>query len=151
MGIKVNLYKLHFLFSYFSLQPNRRVFHLLTFLSLHPKYRREKIKYFLSFHFSIVLLILYPPNFFTPLIKRTLTTRETTRVEDFSQWWTIVYSLKGKIKIIYFILLFLFYYFYFFVLSLFHLPINFISSYFLRETTRVEDFSQWWTIVYSVY
>ena len=36
-GIIVNLYKLHFLSSYYSLQPNKRVFHPLTFPLLQPK------------------------------------------------------------------------------------------------------------------
>ena len=35
-GIIVNLYKLHFLSSYFSFQSNKRVFYLPTFPSLQP-------------------------------------------------------------------------------------------------------------------
>ena len=35
-GIIVNLHKLHFLSFYFSLQPNKRVFHPPTFPSLQP-------------------------------------------------------------------------------------------------------------------
>ena len=35
-GIRVNLYKLQFLSSHFSLQPNKRVFHPFTFPPLQP-------------------------------------------------------------------------------------------------------------------
>ena len=50
-GIIVNLYKLHFLSSHFSFQPNKRVFHLLTFSSLQPNTRERKLN------------IFYPPTF----------------------------------------------------------------------------------------
>ena len=64
--IIVNLYKLHFLSSHFSPQPNKSIFHLPTFPPLQPNTheRKPNIFYpstnFLSFHF------------FTPPTKRTL-------------------------------------------------------------------------------
>ena len=45
-GIIVNLYKLHFSSFYFSLQPNKRVFHFLTFLPLQLNTQEEKINIF---------------------------------------------------------------------------------------------------------
>ena len=65
-GIIVNLYKLHFLFSYFSFQPNKRIFHLPTFLSLQPNTHKGKLNIFYSptFLFS---------HFSTPPTKHTLT------------------------------------------------------------------------------
>ena len=65
-GIIVNLYKLHFLSSHFSFQPNKRVFHPPTFSPLQPNTHEGKLNIFypptnfLSFHFS------------TPPTKRTL-------------------------------------------------------------------------------
>ena len=67
----VNLYKLLFLSSHFSFQPNKRVFHPPTFPSLQPNTHEEKLNIFHpptfpsshkfpSFHFS------------TPSTKRTL-------------------------------------------------------------------------------
>ena len=56
-GIIVNLYKLHFSsFSsfYFSLQPNKRVFHFLTFLPLQPNTQEEKINIFYYPIFSLL-------------------------------------------------------------------------------------------------
>ena len=50
-GIIVNLYKLHFLSSYYSLQPNTRVFHPLTFPLLQPNTHEAKLNVF------------YPPTF----------------------------------------------------------------------------------------
>ena len=58
-GIIVNLYKLHFLSSHFSFQPNKRVFHPPTFPSLQPNTHKGKLNNFYpptnfpSFHFSI--------------------------------------------------------------------------------------------------
>ena len=58
-GIIVNLYKLHFLSSHFSFQPNKRVFHSPTFPSLQPNTHKGKLNNFYpptnfpSFHFSI--------------------------------------------------------------------------------------------------
>ena len=49
-GIIVNLYKLHFPSFHFSLQPNKRVFHLPTFPPLQPNTQEGKTKYFPSFH-----------------------------------------------------------------------------------------------------
>ena len=40
-GIIVNLYKLHFLSSHFSFQPNKRVFHPPTFPFLQPNTHEE--------------------------------------------------------------------------------------------------------------
>ena len=50
-GIIVNIYKLHFLFSHFSFQPNKRVFHPLTFPPLQPNTYEGKLN------------IFYPPTF----------------------------------------------------------------------------------------
>ena len=49
-NIKVNLYKLHFPSSHFSLQPNKKGFHLPTFPPLQPNTHEGK------------------PNIFYPLI-----------------------------------------------------------------------------------
>ena len=49
-GIIVNLYKLHFSSSHFSLQPNKRNFHPPTFPPLQP-HMRGKTKYFIFSHF----------------------------------------------------------------------------------------------------
>ena len=63
-GRIVNLYKLHFLSSHFSFQPNKRVFHPPTFPSLQPHtHIRGKTKYFISSHFSIISLTFHLPNF----------------------------------------------------------------------------------------
>ena len=62
-GIMVNLYKLLFLSSHFSFQPNKRVFHPPTFPSLQPNTHEGKLNIFHpptfpsshnfpSFHFS---------------------------------------------------------------------------------------------------
>ena len=65
-GIIVNLYKLYFLSSHFSFQPNKRVFYSLTFPSLQPNTYKGKLN------------IFYPPTnfsssyFSTPPTKRTL-------------------------------------------------------------------------------
>ena len=56
--IIVNLYKLHFSSSLFSLQPNKKVFHPPTFPPLQPNTQKRKLNLFypptnfLSFHFS---------------------------------------------------------------------------------------------------
>ena len=50
-GIIVNLYKLHFSSSHFSLQPNKRDFHPLTFPPLQPSTQETKPN------------IFYPPTF----------------------------------------------------------------------------------------
>ena len=74
-GIIINLYKLYFLSSHFSFQPNKRVFHPPTFPSLQPNTHKGKLNIFhpptfpsfynfLSFHFS------------TPLTKQTLNEKE---------------------------------------------------------------------------
>ena len=49
--IIVNLYKLHFPFSPFSLQPNKKILHPLTFPPLQPNTQEGKSKLF------------YPPTF----------------------------------------------------------------------------------------
>ena len=66
-NIIVNLYKLHFLFSSFSLQPNKNIFHPSTFSTLQPNTHEGKpnlFYHFTDFPFS---------NFFTspskPLVK----------------------------------------------------------------------------------
>ena len=56
-GIIVNLYKLHFLSSHFSFQPNKRVFHPPTFSSLQPNTYEGKLN---IFHPPI---IFHPPTF----------------------------------------------------------------------------------------
>ena len=64
--IIVNLYKLHFLSSHFSFQPNKKVFHPSTFPSLQPNTHEGKVN------------IFYPPtnfpfsHFSIPPIKQTL-------------------------------------------------------------------------------
>ena len=45
-GIIVNLYKLHFLSSHFSFQPNKSVFHPPTFPPLQPNTREGKLNLF---------------------------------------------------------------------------------------------------------
>ena len=45
-GIIVNLSKLHFSSFYFSFQPNKRVFHFLTFLPLQPNTQEKKLNIF---------------------------------------------------------------------------------------------------------
>ena len=60
-GIIVNLYKLHFSSFSFFLQPNKRVFHPLTFPSLLPNTQEKKLNIFHPFtifhlplfHFSV--------------------------------------------------------------------------------------------------
>ena len=64
-GIIVNLYKLLFLSSHFSFQPNKRVFHPPTFPSLQPNTHKGKLN------------IFHPPtfpssHFSSPPTKRTL-------------------------------------------------------------------------------
>ena len=73
-GIIVNLYKLHFLSSYFSFQPNKRVFHPPTFLSLQPNTHEGKLNIFHSPTFSSSHNFL-SSNFFTPPTKQTLRKR----------------------------------------------------------------------------
>ena len=61
MGMRVNFYDLHFLFSYFSTQPNKRVFHLFTFTlnQIHG----GKTKSFLSTNFITTSLFSIFPLF----------------------------------------------------------------------------------------
>ena len=71
-SIIVNLYKLYFLSSHFSFQPNKRIFYPPTFPPSHfstlpTKHIWEKTKSFLSSHFSILPLIFYPSTF--PLLQ----------------------------------------------------------------------------------
>ena len=47
--IIVNLYKLHFLFSHFSFQPNK-VIHHFTFPPFQPNTHKKKTKYFLLYY-----------------------------------------------------------------------------------------------------
>ena len=66
--IIVNLYKLYFLSSHFSFQPNKRIFHLPTFSSLQLNTYEEKLNIF-------YLPTNFPSShFFTPSTKQT--TRE---------------------------------------------------------------------------
>ena len=58
-GIIVNLYKLHFPSFHFSLQPNKRVFHLSTFPPLQPNTQEGKTKWTLKFKLRRVLLESY--------------------------------------------------------------------------------------------
>ena len=53
-GIIANLYKLYFLSSHFSHQPNKRVFHPLTFLTLHASTHKGKLRVCLIIVFSII-------------------------------------------------------------------------------------------------
>ena len=61
--IIVNLYKLHFSFSHFSFQPNKKVFHPLTFSTSPTKHTWGKTKSFLSSYFFILPLIFHPLTF----------------------------------------------------------------------------------------
>ena len=59
-GIMVNLYKLLFLSSHFSFQPNKRVFHPPTFPSLQPNTHEGKLNIFhplTIFHLSTFPLL----------------------------------------------------------------------------------------------
>ena len=56
-SIIVNLYKLHFLFSYIFFQPNKKVFHPPTFPSLQLNTYEGKLNIFHS------PMIFYPPTF----------------------------------------------------------------------------------------
>ena len=61
-GIIVNLYKLYFLSSHFSFQPNKRVFYLPTFPFFQPNTHEGKLNIFYhyifpSFHFSTFPLL----------------------------------------------------------------------------------------------
>ena len=56
-GIIVNLYKLYFLSSHFSFQPNKRVFHLPIFPPLQPITHKGKLNIFYPPIFSLL-----PPN-----------------------------------------------------------------------------------------
>ena len=53
-GIIVNLYKLHFLSSHFSFQPNKRVFHPPTFSFLQPNTYEGKLNIFHPPTFSLL-------------------------------------------------------------------------------------------------
>ena len=59
--MRINLYKLHFLSFHFYSQLNKKVIRPPLFHS-PTKQTRGKIKYFLSFHFFILLLIFHLPN-----------------------------------------------------------------------------------------
>ena len=70
--ITVNLYKLLFLSSHFSFQPNKKVFYSLTFPSLQPNTHEGKLN------------IFHPPTFpffhnFPPFHFSTLPTKRTLR------------------------------------------------------------------------
>ena len=65
-NIIVNLYKLYFPTSHFSLQPNKKVFYPPTFPLLQPN-TRGKTKSFVSSHFSILPLIFHHLTF--PLLQ----------------------------------------------------------------------------------
>ena len=56
-GIIVNLNKLYFPSFHFSLQPNKRVFHTLTFPPLQPNTQEGKLNIF------YLLTIFHPPTF----------------------------------------------------------------------------------------
>ena len=73
-GIMVNLYKLLFLSSHFSFQPNKRVFHPPTFPSLQPNTHEEKLN---IFHPSTFLSSHNFSSFYfsTPPTKQTLSIR----------------------------------------------------------------------------
>ena len=53
-GIIVNLYKLHFPSFPFSLQPNKRVFHSLTFPPLQPNTQEGKLNIFHPLTFPLL-------------------------------------------------------------------------------------------------
>ena len=77
-NIIVNLYKLHFSFSHFSFQPNKKVFHLLTFSISSTKHTWEKTKSFQSSHFFTLPLIFHPPTF--PLLHPNIRTHRNSQV-----------------------------------------------------------------------
>ena len=62
--IIVNLYKLYFPSSHFSLQPNKKKKKSSSHFSTPPtKHTWRKTKYFLSSHFFTLSLIFHPPTF----------------------------------------------------------------------------------------
>ena len=63
--IIVNLCKLHFSSSHFSLQPNKKVFHPLTFPPLQPNTHEGKSNLFYSPTFPFSLLIFYASSIYT--------------------------------------------------------------------------------------
>ena len=77
--IIVNLYKLHFSYSLFSLQPNKFFFHPPTFPPLQPNTHEGKPNLF------------YPPTFQYPLTKRTLSPIQLIQFNwvEFSSLWCI--------------------------------------------------------------
>ena len=93
----VNLYKLYFLSSHFSSQPNKRVFHPSTFLPSQPNTYKRKLNpsTFLSFHFSIlspfsILPLFHSPNQTNPKIfsrQQEEFTLPIIHVDTSSGWW----------------------------------------------------------------
>ena len=80
--IMVNLYKLLFLSSHFSFQPNKRVFHPPTFPSLQPNTHEGKLNIFHSPTFPSFHNFL-SFHFFTAPTKRIM--KRTFLVQDLSQ------------------------------------------------------------------
>ena len=83
-GIIVNLYKLHFQSSHFCFKSlffstKQKSFLSFHFSTLPTKHTREKTKYFLSSHFSILLLFFHPPTF--PLLQPNGPLRKTSMQE----------------------------------------------------------------------
>ena len=76
-GIIVNLYKLYFPSFPFSLKPNKRVFHSLTFPPLQPNTHEEKSNLF--------YFLIFPSSHFSTLsTKRTLNANHLDSVLFFS-------------------------------------------------------------------
>ena len=83
-GIIVNLHKLHFSSFHFSLQPNKRVFHPPTFLSLQRNTKEGKLNIFhiLTFPSSYN----FPSShFYTPLSKQSLNDEESATAPSHHQ------------------------------------------------------------------
>ena len=92
-GIIVNLYKLHFLSSHFSFQPNKRVFHSPIFPSLQPNTHEGKLN------------IFHPPTFsfshdFSSTRFSTLSTKRTLRgpflAEKFSSFHDLFQGILAQ-------------------------------------------------------
>ena len=87
-SIIVYLYKLHFLSSYFSFQPNKRVFHPPTFPSLQPNTHEGKLN------------ILHPPTFSSShnFLSSHFSTPPTKQTLNFGPFNNILVPYKQKEK-----------------------------------------------------
>lgn len=87
-GMRINLYKHHFLSSLFFFQLNKKVFH--SYIFPLPKHTWEKIKFFfLSTHFCIST-IFYPPTFSS--------SNQISRYSTLWPWTNRVFHRGWKVK-----------------------------------------------------